>query len=980
MKRFYKHCAQVIFFIMLIGIAKSGFSQQDSISELKKLDKLISEKKLDTALQALNTNIEDLIAKELYYDVTDYVYYTGKINFELKNSQVAEKTVLDFEKRIISLTSNPKVLRQLKLEVGSFYEFIGDSKTASNYNLEAIEFTKSMPNKNGELFGIIYSNLGVYNARMGNLTTALDFHKKALESYKAYPKTKKERLYITNNSLGGMMWYASKIDSALIYYRKAELVLNELEQTPSNKYLRPAILNNNIAAINSIKGDMDAAIIAMQKTVTNLDTFLKSDISEAKKDDAQEFLFQAIDNYGGIYKDIGDYKKAKELITYSYNQKRKHLNPNSPEISKGKILLGQINLAIKEYDVAEKFLDEGILEFTESASDDFYWLADAYYYKAILYHDKNNIKDAFNCYQKSEQYYKASEGDYYDELYLDFINSASMFYAQNDYPEKASQMANEAYTYIVKNQGEKTLLEYHQILNLANVEYLLKNYSSALEKSKSALELLSDSTFSKNTGLSKLIIQVQKPLGILTKVKSEYELQLVIDSLFLKSKLHELQNAISILEEQKSVLADDNSISVLLSNNGELFEYAKQLALELYDITKSKSYLNVVLGIHESMLYNRIRNRLNSKTSISYANIPKDIIEEEKRLKKALSSSILKNDALESFIEVDKEWQNFLTILKEDYPKYYNLKFASISKSINQQINASSLQDKTLIRYTFIDDTLFAFVIYNQQIEVFKLNSENLTEQINSLQSDDPLSQINFKTLNDLYSSLWKPIEAAITSKKIIIVPDQTLFNLNFEMLTKTVVNSYNELPGKSLLSHYIISYNYSLFLVDEGSKSIGYDNNFIGFAPEFNSKMKSDYELAITDSISMDRTYLTLLPQPFSKNLAQSSSRVFNGESFINENASKQIFTQQAKEHKIIHIGTHAESNNVSPELSRLIFAKNVNDTLSSEDNSLYTYEIYNQNLSSNLAILTACETGKPTYQAGEGMISLAHAFNYAG
>ena len=56
------------------------------------------------------------------------------------------------------------------------------------------------------------------------------------------------------------------------------------------------------------------------------------------------------------------------------------------------------------------------------------------------------------------------------------------------------------------------------------------------------------------------------------------------------------------------------------------------------------------------------------------------------------------------------------------------------------------------------------------------------------------------------------------------------------------------------------------------------------------------------------------------------------------------------------------------------------MNDTISTEDNSLYTYEIYNQNLSSNLAILTACETGKPTYQAGEGMISLAHAFNYAG
>lgn len=86
-------------------------------------------------------------------------------------------------------------------------------------------------------------------------------------------------------------------------------------------------------------------------------------------------------------------------------------------------------------------------------------------------------------------------------------------------------------------------------------------------------------------------------------------------------------------------------------------------------------------------------------------------------------------------------------------------------------------------------------------------------------------------------------------------------------------------------------------------------------------------------------------------------------------------MFTNNAKEHKIIHIGTHAESNNMTPELSRLVFAKS-----DQQDNHLYTYEIYNINLSSNLAILTACETGKPTYQAGEGMISLANAFQYAG
>src|SRR5690606_4723628 len=206
----------------------------------------------------------------------------------------------------------------------------------------------------------------------------------------------------------------------------------------------------------------------------------------------------------------------------------------------------------------------------------------------------------------------------------------------------------------------------------------------------------------------------------------------------------------------------------------------------------------------------------------------------------------------------------------------------------------------------------------------------------------------------------------------VIIIPDRDLFNLNFEMLTKKVAKSNQDLATNSLLAKHIISYNYSLFLIDNDSKSIGYNSNFVAFVPEFNDKMKSDYRISIHDSLSLDKTYLTLLSQPFSRDLAQYSTQLFSGTSFLNEKASKQIFTNEAKEHKIIHIGTHAESNNIAPELSRLVFAKSL-DSLNN-DNYLYTYEIYNTDLSSNIAILTACETGKPTYQAGEGMISLAH------
>jgi len=45
-----------------------------------------------------------------------------------------------------------------------------------------------------------------------------------------------------------------------------------------------------------------------------------------------------------------------------------------------------------------------------------------------------------------------------------------------------------------------------------------------------------------------------------------------------------------------------------------------------------------------------------------------------------------------------------------------------------------------------------------------------------------------------------------------------------------------------------------------------------------------------------------------------------------------------------------------------------------------LYLTEIYGLHLNANLLVLSACETGIGKLEKGEGMISLARAFNYAG
>jgi len=955
--------------------SQGAYAQDLHQNNLKSLDGFLSNEDYDKAKEFANKQVDSLINVQSFYELTDYVYYLGQIEANLQNPEAAIKLISDFESKFEALTNNKKALRQLALETGSFYESLGDSETAKDYNLKALDITLTMPEATGKDLALIESNLGVFYSRLGDIPTATKYHKKGLKSLQSDSTSSADSYYITYNSLGAMMWYASKFDSAIYYYQKADKTLLSLEKTPWNTYYRPASLSNNIAGIYSLKGDLDASLEAMRKTITNLNAFLKEDISDVRRTYAREFLFQAIENYGGLYKDIGDYKRAKQLLSYANQLKRKHLPPESPEIAKAQVLLGQIELALKNFVHAETLLDEGIQGFVENNADYTYWLADAFYSKARLSAETKDSLKARSYFEKSEEYYKASLGNYFDENYLDFTINASNFFARTGDKDKALAMANQALDYIRKNQGEKTLLEYYQLLNLSDIYDQTKEYDQALIYCNKALELINSADFIKTTKLNTLTVESHKIRAILKKVELDLKLNDHKNEDFLKAQLSDIKEAIRFLENQRSVIISEGSTALLIQDNADIFSTAKLLKLQLYQRTNQEEYLQELLGYHESMIYYKIRSRLNSRSAQLTANLPEEVLSKEKELKDKLNGFLDEQTTMDSFIEDEKLWANFLEELKENHPNYYKLRYASISQSLDD-LKQNLPRSTTVVRYVFIGDGLYGFVVDANALTMVQLNGDNLKQRINELNKAIELLQPAFRVQLELYNDLWKPLEKYIKSESVVVIPDKELFNLSFELLTSQACKTNEELTQYSLLAKHNLAYNYSLLLIDKDSQPVGYDSNFIGFAPEFNETMKTNYKIAIKDSVKLDRTYLKLLPQPFAKDLAMSYSKLFDGDSFLNEKASKRIFTENAREHKIIHIGTHAESDNISPKFSRLIFAKSPDD----ENNSLYTYEIYNQNLASNLAILTACETGKPNYQPGEGMISLAHAFNYAG
>ena len=167
----------------------TAHAQSDHEQNIKTVDSLISSESFPMALKTINANIEQLLKTKNYLKATDYVYYLGKVTSRIQNNIEGEKAIIDFSTRLHQQTNNPRALRQLHLEMGSFYEYLGQLQPAIQQNLRALEYTKQMPDKNGELLGMIYSNLGIFNDNAGNIPIGTEYHRKSLSAYKSYKNT-----------------------------------------------------------------------------------------------------------------------------------------------------------------------------------------------------------------------------------------------------------------------------------------------------------------------------------------------------------------------------------------------------------------------------------------------------------------------------------------------------------------------------------------------------------------------------------------------------------------------------------------------------------------------------------------------------------------------------------------------------------------------------------------------------------------------
>ncbi|MBO9660356.1 MAG: hypothetical protein J7527_16160, partial [Chitinophagaceae bacterium] len=691
--------------------------------------------------------------------------------------------------------------------------------------------------------------------RNGDMNLSLNHHRKAIAFYLENPDADAESFYTAANNIAGRMWMASKLDSSIYYFDMALKALTRADSTPINRYYRPAVLQNNMCAIYGAQGKTQKAIATMKACIENLRIYLSIPESVPKKTGAEGFQYMAIDNLGGIYKDLGDYSQALSLEWYSYEQKQKLIAKEPAPVYQSQILLGQLYLAMKDHANALLYLQTGLSNIAKLDGDYLFWQADACNSLALLYEEQHDNVKASLFYQKADSMYEASLQGEYDDIYLEFLRNAASFYVDNGQLNVALSKADKAANYIKQTQGTQSLLYFYQLTNLAELHLKAGNFTRSLDYSKQGLQIVQTEIRNSTSLLDSIKIELKKPEAVLLKTKAEYYLMKDKNREALSQLLQELNSAVTIIERRKSVIRDAKDIGVMMAGHTDLLQFIKKITLDLYELTSDQAYINQLIDLQESGTYYRIRSRLDKSDSVRFAHVPVTVQQKEKELKAAMQASLTGSSdesAMQRYFIAVKEWDSFVALLKKDYPDYYRMRYGSIVKSV-LDVQQSLPENTTLIRYMFVDKQLHALVADRRRRHWVKLNPSALENNIRLVADYGADTKSVIEVLHELYQQLWQPLAQHIHTHKIIVIPDGILFNLNFEILTPKKISGYEELAKFSLLSTYTFSYHYTLSLIGQKNKPSRLDGNFVAFAPGFLDEAKRKYAATVKDSFQLD-------------------------------------------------------------------------------------------------------------------------------
>ena len=284
------------------------------------------------------------------------------------------------------------------------------------------------------------------------------------------------------------------------------------------------------------------------------------------------------------------------------------------------------------------------------------------------------------------------------------------------------------------------------------------------------------------------------------------------------------------------------------------------------------------------------------------------------------------------------------------------------------EIAARLPREAVIVEYLVTGEKTYAFVISGGSIEVraMDVRRDELAQQAESFRTLLADRRPDFrKAARALHQTLIAPIADLVSKKRSwILVPDGPLWNLPFQALLDS--------RGTYLAEQAAIVYAPSTAAWLEMSRtpqavSIDGRRDLLAFG---NPTMPS--------AAGVEDSRASLAPLPEAETEVKSAARLYGAGSavYVRDEATEERFKAEAPRYRILHVAGHGILNDVSPMHSYLLLASGpVKSDARKEDGYLEAGELMQLDLGAELVVLSACDTARGKYAAGEGIIGFSWA-----
>ncbi len=649
-------------------------------------------------------------------------------------------------------------------------------------------------------------------------------------------------------------------------------------------------------------------------------------------------------NLGVALKEQGDFRAARQYYLTAIPLLEQE--GNAWNLSEALINLGDISRYLFEFETAREYYRRAALEYPEKEgrlASNLGW----------SYADEGRYHEALEYFQES-----CRQGPNAEDL-ARIMAHCSETLGDTTEANRQYKLALESAPAARDSAKVKWYIG-NTLLQRKQPEAALKVFQQALQKLFPSLRA-DNPRDNPQTGLSADFWPVQILRGKAQAFRARYAHKGAVQDLHLAWSA--VSTAVAAIDTLRTGMRNETSGQDAVDYAYSTYETAIQIALDLEHAEPRHGHLASAYEMAEHAKSNALKTSLREKDLRQSAQLPDSLLWQEKTAMAAVAfwEEAKRPDSLLAAVrrleQVRSKIEKQTPLLSKTRTQTQNVPIATIQNSLKE--------GELLLQYFWGDSTVIVFSVGKRSLNTHSIpRNAGLDHSLDSLRAALTNWRLSPAAYSAYAASVYQQFCAPLLEKagqlqRLIIVPDGPLWAVPFEALTSS--------DGRFLLQDHAVSYHWSSALWWQARKqaySFSAKSGYGGFAPQYP---------APADPMATLGGELGDLPE--ARAAVVNAALAWGGTVWQGPSVDKKLFQREAGKYGILHLAMHGLLDKKDRTRTGLAFPAS-GDSIA----LLNTLEISQMDLSAQLAVLSACNTGSGLVYRGEGVMGLSRAFALAG